>query len=203
MPRRTLGMVKTNWRWGTSWLPKEEMIPRSKLDEADAKFDSAMDEIDNKNGEIEQLKLVVKELKKLKNKDQVRNVVRKHSTDQERFDAACAKANDALGNLKSATVMALFHSIRGEVYCPRGEDEWEDARSAALTEEVFNPEDGTLVPGSRKSVVAAQDAIEELSSLIRDLEFEESEFAASFEDENDIPLSIRNKEFWGGFLVAV
>lgn len=187
-----------------SKLPQPDKVDRSLLVEAQEQCSEAVDEIAAKDEEIDSLNEQIEALKKCKDAAEVRKIVRQFTDTEDQFEALCNAASKALGKLRPATREALYWHLRGGNFMPKGDDDWDDVKSAVEVDEVVDPEDGSCHPNlSHPRVSKAEDALNELSAFITDQEVEDPPFIESFEEEHDFPLSISNKEFWSQYLAHV
>ncbi len=186
-------------------LPAPISVPPEKLKDAQNNYQAALEDIGKKEKQIETMKAQVADLEKCKDKEQVGTVARKYSTENEVFEELCTKAQSALSKLQVATRVAMFWTTRGDNYIPKDQYEWDQVRVAAAVDEVCPEEDCCYLNEDHPRVSKALDALSELREFVDDLEDaeSESEFERRFEEENDFPLSLSNKDFWNEFLGGV
>jgi hypothetical protein len=179
-------------------IPRPDHIPRSELIEAESKYKAALQEIEDRDGEINVLKEKIGDLEECKDAAEVRKVQRKYSSTDQEFERLCKEAKRALGSLDRATREALFSSIRGERYNPDDRDDQQDARHAEEIDEISIDERGCEPNSSHPRVSKAEDRINELGRFLDKLN--DLEFSERFEDQHQFTASIRNREFWDKFL---
>ena len=179
-------------------LPAPEMVQRAELIEAESQYRAALEEIENKDEEIEALEEKISDLEKCKDASQVKKVMRKYTSSDEEFEKLCEEAKRALRKIKSATVEALFWDLRGERYLPREPEEWDAIRDAEAIKEVSTDERGCEANTSHSRVSKAEDAVNELKHFLSTLK--DDKFFEAFEEEHDFPADVSNKEFWDKLL---
>ena len=184
-------------------LSKPERVPAAKLQEAERQYQEALQELEANEKAIEKLHEQIGDLEMCKDVAQVKVVKRKYSSLDEEFDAACETAKDELMKIKRATRYALYRSFCGGNYVPEDDDEWDDARAAAKTEEITDEAPHGFTPNTaHPRVKRVEKALAELESVVKNAELDSS-FCEAFEKEHDFPLSFTNSDFWATFLVPV
>lgn len=181
-------------------LPRPESASRAELEAAKEQYGSALEEVEKRDEEIEELKETIGELKKCKDAAQVRSVVRKHSNTRDEFKRLCDAAHDALERVEPATRSALFCDVRGEKYSPEGNDAWKEVRDAEERQEL-SVEDGCELNEEHPRVHKAQRAVNDLGDFLRNLR--DDDFIQEFEEEQEFPLKIGNKDFWHAYLAHI
>lgn len=184
-------------------LPKPALVPAKELEEAKGQYQAALDELTERDTEIETLNARIVDLEKCKNKEQVRAVSNKYTKADELFSHLCKVAKKKLGNLNSATCSAIYWERKGGAYSPSGEEEWGDAKQAeSLLEVVYDDDTETIQSQSEHPRVAeAEEAINEVANFLENPKYDS--FIAHFVEEHKFPASITNKEFWSTCLVSV
>jgi hypothetical protein len=174
-------------------IKKPDLVKREELDTAQDKSKRLLDLITAKDGEVGTLKEQIEELKKLKDKEQVAEFVRKHSSSDEEYERLRSLAAKALSKLKSATCAALFWDIRGNGYQPDTSDEWDNVHAAEADKEIYG--DGVYRPNSDLLIVGkAENAVRDLKNFLRDLK--DADFFMRFEEEHEYPADIGVQKFW-------
>jgi hypothetical protein len=177
-----------------SGLKKPDLVQRAELEKAHAQYNRSLDTINAKDIEIGRLKAQMAELAKHKDAQAVRTVEAKFSTTGERFEKLRKEASAALSKLKPATTLALFWEIRGDVYCPKGEEAWDEVRDAEAVQEVRAVDEVCRPNADLLLVQRAQRAVEDLKSFLRDSR--DRGFFARFEEEHEYPADVGHQKFW-------
>jgi hypothetical protein len=179
-------------------LPSPEIVQRTELTSIQKQYQAALEEIQNKEQEIEVLDDKVSDLEKCKDATQVRKVLRKYSSSDEEFERLCEDAKRALRRIKTATVEALFWELRGERYILADSEQLAAAQEAESIKEVSLDEHGCEPDTSHPRVSKAEDAVNDLKHFLSKLK--DDDFFEAFEEENQFPADVSNKEFWDKFL---
>jgi hypothetical protein len=179
-------------------LPSPEMVRRTELKEAQAQYQSALKEIQNKDEQIETLNAKISELEECKDSTDVKKVRRKYSSSDEEFEKLCHDAKRALSKVASATAEAIYWDRRGERYVPADQSEWTDAHEAEAIQEISVDERGCEPDSAHPRVNKAQDAVNNLDDFLSKLK--DHTFFEAFEEEHQFPATVSNKEFWDKFL---
>jgi hypothetical protein len=179
-------------------IPRPNHVDRSELIEAENRYKAALQDIDDRDAQIDVLKEKISELEACKDAAQVRKIQRKFSSTDQEFERLCNEAKRVLGRLERATREALFSAMRGERYNPDDRDDQQDARRAEEFDEISIDERGCAPNSSHPRVGKAEDAVNELDRFLEKLN--DPEFAEQFEDQHQFTASIRNREFWDKFL---
>lgn len=184
-------------------LPKPTRVSAKELEESKAQYQTVLDELSERETEIEALNARIADLEKCKNKEQVRAVTKKHSKADEVFTQLCETAKRKLTKLNSATCCAMYWERKDNPYRPPFESDWDDAKAAEAVEEVRYDEDtGTIrAEYDHPRVADAEAAISEVADFLEDPKNEK--YLDQFVEEHDFPTSITNKDFWDTYLVSV
>lgn len=182
-------------------LPSPQKVSLGKLQAAEGKYEAALKEIANKEKEMQALRAVNTDLEKCKDRDEVNDVVKKHSTTDEVFQELCEAAKRRLDELMAATKSAIFFSVRDENYIPRDREMWEEVHDAETVEEVYRDDNLCFPSEDHPRVRDAMEALEELGEFL--CELTDKKFKRRFEAKNKFPLSLTNKDFWAKYLVKV
>ncbi|MBN9397118.1 MAG: toll/interleukin-1 receptor domain-containing protein [Candidatus Melainabacteria bacterium] len=173
-------------------------VPAAKFRELEAMHTEAQDVIQEKEKEIKRLNEYAAELKKLKNKAEVSAVDREFDESSDVYDALVAEVQKLTDKLPSCVVDALYHSHNGLEWHPsqnvEGDDIW-DKIDSAEKDQMLEVWENRVSPNRKHPKV--RNAINKIDELHDFLESEEaSDLVEQFEDENEYPLSLRNKEYW-------
>jgi hypothetical protein len=180
-------------------LPTPSMVSKEKLTALSEKYDEAVQVIEGKEDEIEQLREQINDLEKLKDKKQVRLVRQKYSTKDEEFSLLCEEASAAVEALGLATRLALFYEQRNESYVP-DDIEDRDAVNGALAVQEIDHNEASFYPNhNHPRVRKAQSALNELQRFFGKNE----KFVEELEDEHKFPMNTGNKEFWRKYLSRI
>jgi class 3 adenylate cyclase len=178
-------------------LPSLTTVPVEKLQEAQAKYRAALDEIGGKEKETTVLLSKIADLEKCKNKDEANAVARKYSTTQEQFEKLVQGAKGTLEKVKQITAAALFAEQAGHPCFP-GDGEWPEAMNALEIQEITRESNRVYPRFEHIRVSRAQAALRELDEFLK--AEVNAEFLFKLEQELEFPPSIANKEFWHRYL---
>lgn len=182
-------------------LEKPGMVSKEELKAVKEQYQAALEEIGNKEKEVDVLKTQISDLEKCKNRDEVRAVNRNYSTEQQQFERLVEESKSALRKLRNATAKAIFHKQRGDNYVWDGKDEWHDVQEAEKVQEVEIFDGYTRYCTPRDEHIRVQKAHGSLRELSEFLNNEDHfDFVIKLEEEREFPINLKNKEFWQHFL---
>lgn len=180
-------------------LPKPSTVNRSELEQAERNYQQALDEIESKDEEVDDLKAKIADLENCKDAGQVKAVRKKYSSEREEFEELCIAASHALADLEWVTKEAFYQAMRENEYLPEPEDR-DLVKRAEEHEEIQEGHTGYIPNDPHPKVSTAQNALRELSDFMEKLE-EESDFPTDFVEEKDYPFSFTNRKFWNEHLL--
>ena len=182
-------------------LPSPSQVPKAELIALSEKYEEAVQVIESKEDEVRQLKAQIADLEKMKDREQVKAVRQKYSTQEEEFTRLRHEATAALESIKLATRRALFFEQRDEQYVPNDRDEWDEANEAANVQEIDHRGDDSFVYSNQEHprVHKAQIALNELQKFLN----KNKKYFKDLEDEHSFPMSIGNQDFWRKFLSKI
>jgi hypothetical protein len=163
------------------------------------KYDEAVQVIEGKEEQIQQLNAQILDLEQLKDKKQVRLVRQKYSTKDEEFSLLCEEARAAVEVLGLATRLALFYEQRNEPYMPDDREDWDAVNGALAVQEIDHSEAHVYPNHNHPRVRKAQNALNELQRFLGKNE----KFVEELEDEHKFPMNTGNKEFWRKYLSRI
>ncbi len=177
-------------------LPTETPVARATYDKTLKELEDYKTEYKKSEAEVQRLQAINAGLMKVKDATKAAAVVRKHSSTAEAFESLVRAAKDALRPLPSVVHEALYYRVRGEEYCPTGQDEWDDVKRPIENGQLtMNSEDNSVHPcNSDSEVRRAMAALDELQNW---LEQTPSDFfdwyRAAFDDANP---DMQLRPFW-------
>lgn len=164
-------------------------------------YKSAQDTVVADAQRIGALESLVNELRACKDRSEVAQVMRQHTTEDEEFERRASAAKGALRELPSEAVEALYYHMKDDEWFVRSgfgtEDLWEGIRA---------PEERSFLRTDENQIIAEsanpkmRRSIEELESLADFMGKASSEFTEAFEEEDDCQLDIANRDFWEKYL---
>lgn len=160
-------------------------------------YEEAQETIVERDEAIDQLKERIGKLERLKDREGVKDVRRKYSTEQEQFDELVQNFIKSAKKLPPAGVEVLFHENCDSSYVLRDRfgyrDEWEDAEDAKKDGYVTISENVVSRNESNPKMENALDALHELGAF---MEKASEEFSTEFVEEHEIQFSLDSREFW-------
>ncbi len=185
-------------------LAKPTQVPAAKLEAAEQRYAEALNELEDAEKKQKELGRQIEDLKKLKDKEQVKVVTAKYSTADKEFGRLQQEAQKALKKLERATRIALFWKMRGERYFPKGDEEWNEVETAKAENEleIHGGEDAcTVLNDEHPRVTAAETSLDELNAFLKDAEH--VNFVDELTQKRQFPIKLSNKEFWRNYLTSV
>lgn len=185
-------------------LEKPVTIDKSKLDEAIANYETALDEVTGYSTENSELRAQIKDLEACKDTKEVRDVRRKYTDDNTEFKQLCDEAGLALENLSYASRACAFWYHRGQSWRPE-RDDWESVKSADAIDEITDNEDGSCdLNTDHPKAMRAVDKLNALQKFLDEKEMDDtSTLIEDLTEQHEITIKLTNKEFWHQFLVYV
>jgi hypothetical protein len=174
------------------------IVPAEMLKAAEERYQAAMTEISIKNKAIEALNNQIHDLEKCKDAEQVKALDRKYSSSQEQFDNLVDAAKTALSKISGVTTSAIFCELRGESCQWSDSLNWGQVHDAKQNQEIDADQNFCTPRKQHIRVGRAQIALSELSRFLEN--DSNCEFVAKLEKENDLPITLKNREFWQRFL---
>lgn len=142
---------------------------------------------------VERLQEQVAALEKAKSADEVRAIRRDFSDEDDTFEELLRDAHEAMRDLPRAVRMALFYDRRQEAFLP-GYDEWQNAPTQAVEENLLHEADGKFTPNDiHPKIIRAQDALNDLAKFASHVS---PEFRHDYETEHDDLLVASSRKFW-------
>lgn len=99
-------------------LPKPDTVDREELEEAEDKADTAMDLRREAENEVERLKQHVRELERAKDAEEVQEIRKKYSDEDEQYQAYLNEVKDELEDLNGAVIRAVYASYTANDWTP-------------------------------------------------------------------------------------
>lgn len=147
-------------------LPQPSTVPLKDHKALEAKYEELLEEADETAEEISTLKEKVKRLEKCKDKDEVREVLREFTDEWSQFQSLCKRAKTFSDKLPSVAVEAIYHEITGKEGRPKGEELWDDIRSAIQDDYLIDSDGNVEVNFDDPSVAEYSEAVEEVRSFL-------------------------------------
>jgi len=160
-------------------------------------YDSVQDTVEQKNAEIEQLKNMMERLKNCKDAVEVAEIVKAHSTAVEEFEWLTDEIQKVSKNVPSVALEALFYEYSGRNWSPTvgyGQDEDLLRRIEAAEEEHYLITGNGVEARNHPKLNRVREKIDALARFLS--RSEANEMITSFEEDNDYPLNLRNRQFW-------
>jgi len=173
------------------------MVSCAKYEALEKTYESVQDTVEQKNAEIAQLKKMVERLKNCKDAVEVREIVKAHSTDDEEFERLTDEIQKVSHNVPRVALEALFYEYSGRHWSPTvgyGQDDDLLRRIEAAEEEHYLVTGNGVEARDHPKLNRIREKLDALASFLSTRP--EAEMITSFEEDNDYPLSLRNRQFW-------
>ncbi len=181
-------------------LPVPMRISPDALKRVQERADIYKQELDEANSEIEGLKVLIAELEKLKDPEDVAKVKFERLSEHQKFDDLRWEVIVKLRELPKVVQKAFYFAENNEAYATEDQEEDEDARSAVRQGYLKKAAYGKYrIETGRPDVEAAQRAVTNLSLFLYDVS---EEFSNSFRDKHGYVLSLRNELFWSKYIFS-
>lgn len=178
-------------------LQQQTLVPAADHAKLREKYDGAQEILKQQGEEIETLKGQIEDLKKLKNKDEVKKIVRKGMSEQQQFDELVQAVRKAAAKVPSSGVEVLFHEYNESDYVLGSryvhEEEWEDAEQAEKDGYVEIDERRVTRNLANPKMQAALSAITDLGNFMHGVH---ESFSEDFVEEHDVQFDLNSREFW-------
>jgi hypothetical protein len=172
-------------------------VPASEHDGLRSMYEEAQDSIVEKDEKIQELQETIQDLRECKDAAQVKKVMSKRSTTEQRFKALTEAVRAELHNLPNKAIDALYYDTKEEEWHPPSgidtADIWEEIEAARRRGLVCVDEGQVAVDDSSPKMKRARKAISDLASLMQDAP---RDFVAQFEEDYDYQFDIGNRDFW-------
>lgn len=176
-------------------LPQPTTVTLEEHKALEAKCEELLAEADATAEEISTLKEKVKRLEKCKDKDEVREVLREFTDDWSQFQSLCNRARTLSDKLPSVAVEAIYHDVTEKEGRPRGDELWDNIRSAVQEDYLIDSGDNVEVNYKDPSVGEYSDAVDEVRSFLVRQE-EESAFIKQYIDEYKHRPDFKSRRLW-------
>jgi len=190
-------------------LPTPNTVSFEEYEKEKEKYEAALDDIDELKEKIDEKNRMISELKECKDREEAKEVLKKYSTVEEKYDVLLKNAEEEVIPFPHVTVEALFYHLRNEpieIY-----DENRESIKWCIECEFLEGEIGSRInPGyvelnvDHPKIEKALDALYELRDFINettdkdDDEYEDKykDFVEDFRERNDYNLSFTSRTFW-------
>lgn len=178
-------------------LPGRTLVRASELEAARKMYDAAQNSLDEKNSKIEKLQETIEELRKCKDKEQVRRVMAASGNVDKQFKEVIGRCVGAIEKLPSVVREAMFYKVREEQWYPDtylNRDQWRDIEEAEQRGLLDKAENNRVSLNDHPKVSKALAVIDELREFMS--EHADTDFAELFVDEYEYPFDLMNRDFW-------
>lgn len=181
-------------------LKGRSSIPAADFDKLKATYEEAQNTLLERDDTIDKLEERIRVLEKLKDREQVKEVRKRYTNEQQQFDELTSAFKKVSQKLPSKAIEALYYDHKGVDWAPPrfgNEHVWEDIEAAEQRGFVRIDGNAVSVDDSNPVIRAAQDALSELSSFMVSAS---QEFIEAFEEEREYQFSLSNRGFWENYL---
>lgn len=176
-------------------LPQPSQVAFEEHKALAAKYEELLAEADETAEEISTLKEKVKRLEKCKDKNEVREVLRDFTDEWSQFHSLCNRAKTLSDKLPSVAVEAIYHDVTEKEGRPRGEEIWDDIRSAIQDDYLVDSGDNVEVNYNDPSVKDYSGAIDEVRIFLFRQE-EDSAFVEQYTDDYGHRPDFSSRRLW-------
>ncbi|CAN5423254.1 hypothetical protein BH09VER1_BH09VER1_29810 [soil metagenome] len=141
--------------------------------------------------QLSEKKAYIKQLEKTKDQVEVRAIKNANSSDDTRFEAAQHAVRSAFEKLPDVAVDFLFYDYHRAEYWPKDVDVAKVAVEDGYLR--MTPTEEYVLKRENRRVMAARQALEELSSFLFDVS---QEWKEDFEDKHEFPPELENRLFF-------
>lgn len=188
---------KTQFLDGLSTILKS-LAPIRTLSEKEAEQlrkdrDEYKQEFEKSDTQISELKRQIDELEKVKDKEVVNAIKRKHSTSWDSFKEQIKTTKSTTDVLPKVVRDALYYFVQGKEYVPEY-DKWHNAPNDAVEQNLLKNHENTFpINTDHPKIARAVTALESLQELIREFS---GEFRKEYQDRYDDILDMSSRTFW-------
>jgi hypothetical protein len=212
--KETMGCEESTGRWNAkrdtflaglndilSKLKLPGKVDRSELDTAKADYQASVEESAEKDARISELEEMIEALKECKDANEVAQVQRDYSSEEEEFEELVEAVNEAFEKVPQEVIEAIFESQHSrepgwDLYCG-GNDPTvthEEAAKAAKRSFLTYQEEGWYKLNRDHPLVSKVD--DALKALRAFLDTADPDFIHTLEAEHNAPVELENRDFW-------
>jgi len=185
-------------------LPGRTMVAAAEYQKLKDTYKVTQESLQAEKQKMEGLEEMIEELKKAKDKTEVKKIVRKNVKESEVFEELCQGFMNASKDVPNCVIEAIFQTQDAEFYPGppvwNNNAEWDDIRTAEkrgmLTLDGSQIRPNTDSPKVRKTLKA----LDELSTFLSKVS---EEFDEEIEEEHEFQCSLSVRDFWEQFLGLV
>lgn len=173
------------------------IVPAAEYEALQNELTETKDALAESDDENERLENLVKELEQCKDKREVRGVKKRHSSEQEQFDELVSSAAQQLEDLPRAVslVACKAYGFGEPVHVdPFKDKDVRDEADEAAAKQYLDADENYY--SLNREHPKLKKVIKMIERLARFLDEASPKLFESFEEENEFPLSIQNREFW-------
>lgn len=182
-------------------LPKPKTVTDKEFQEIKENYESAKKELKKMMADIDEATRINEELKKLKDKDEIRAVLLKSMNEKEKFDHILATTKEVLDRNDSVVNYALFKYYLGEDIIINNYFEQkelaDDSKHASDNDYLIDNSGSYSLNMEDPSVSRSVDILNVLKEILDSLS---PELYDLLEDEYNLRPKIENKRFWSDVL---
>ena len=185
-------------------IPKMEGFTKVSIDkytELQDDYEAALQDALEKEEQIEKAHRTIKKLKKIKDKEEVQDVLLEDMDEWKKFGAIAKDAKNYLDKLSNVAVEALYYEYFGGSYNPTYWDkDWlrDEVGKAQERGYISIGSDGDIEPNKNNPRISR--AVEKLDKLERFLAQTSTDFDEVFVGEYEFEPNITLRDFWESFL---
>jgi hypothetical protein len=182
--------------------PKPEIVPAAEHEALKKQYDNALGAYAAAQDDVERLQAIVAELKKCKDSDGVRKVVRKYEKGLPAVEAELLQFGNSLEKLPAIAVYVMFREFTGasSKFDPWSErDAMQEAEKAVENGYLDVDEEGFTLNQRDPTIKAVWRKLERLNKYLRSSDVDQ-ETETLFEEENGYELSLSNRRLWEAYM---
>lgn len=180
-------------------------VPRSDYEALERKYKGQVEVIRQKNLEVASLNSRIEDLEKLKDKEGVSEVRKKHLPIHDQFEAAVEKVKEAFGEVPSIVPEVLYYIQNGDGFGMPDPNIWSNVCAdlqKCKHRQIFDIRDNNEVTIPYQPLALLQDvldALEELQICMHKFH-SETNFLKDFERQHKYRFDYSNLDFWKKYL---
>lgn len=189
-----LDLFLTKYSEATKRIKAPSIISISEHKEALDRNNELLALVGDNEAKITEQALLIEELKKAKDKEEVAAVIYRHAGTKSHYEELLAKLKATLSSVPNIVKDVLYSDARGEPFSG-DRDQWEEIERAEKRHLIYysDSERSGYYPNSNHQKVAnALTALRELGNLLAN----SPEFVEELSEQLGYPADLRNKDFW-------
>jgi hypothetical protein len=175
----------------------DEMVDIKEYKKVKSDYENSKKEMKELLDELEKSKALVSKLKKLKDHEEVSDLIKEELDEKEQFEELIKNSKKTFNNLPAIVLETLYFHMKDEIlpWPGFGEDYKRDIMKKAIDDDyLYDEGNGVDINPDDPKVKRALERLEEIRNFCES--YRSPEFIEFYEDEYDHQLNFKSKRFW-------